>query len=378
MRSLTDRQRVLFGRLVTLASWAESGELPCRVLEIVGFGSFFRGKPRPKDVDLIFRIQRPDHTPQFARFLTLLNKIQRSASYYVGFETPKEAMITAHRREDDTWLPGLEEGHVERARFGEWIDGHSWNMLRGKTILRQMEVECPEYYVRRMVKRRLPNLNIAHYVNPNETAPRPSGLRCGFTVSIWSEGAGDTESHLSNILSQENVVRNVTRELAYFDVQLPLVESQARLMWAEVDLLRSISRRRKEVTAHQRWFDEICQGRDEICAMRAAFKKAQHNADQFDMEEWTGETTPSPTESALSLQDAISRADTLRLSIKEWNEQIDLLEELRNLLLYYKSGAELPTAKRQDFVASQMLDRGSHRRRRKVALFLQNIGFSVP
>ena len=49
---LTKRQSVLFERLVKLGELAVKDVLPVKVTSIKGFGSFFRGKPSPKDVDL--------------------------------------------------------------------------------------------------------------------------------------------------------------------------------------------------------------------------------------------------------------------------------------------------------------------------------------
>lgn len=56
---MTPRQKVLLERLKTLCDRASSGTLlPARVVSVWGYGSYFRSKERPRDVDLDIVIDR--------------------------------------------------------------------------------------------------------------------------------------------------------------------------------------------------------------------------------------------------------------------------------------------------------------------------------
>src|SRR5690349_12819678 len=72
---LTKRQKVLFDRLVKLGEMASKHLLPVKVASIKGFGSFFRGKPSPKDADIV--IQWIEESPRFNAFIKLLQKVRR-------------------------------------------------------------------------------------------------------------------------------------------------------------------------------------------------------------------------------------------------------------------------------------------------------------
>ena len=126
-----------------------------------------------------------------------------------------------------------------------WIDGYSWNMLNPDTMQKEFAITSPEDYTKRMVKRRLPNLNIIRILNADDTKPQPIGLRCGFTVSLWSEETPEVASNLAELLSEKVLSRNLMLEMAYFDAQLPMVRAQEVLRRAEIEVIFSIPRRRK-------------------------------------------------------------------------------------------------------------------------------------
>ena len=250
-------------------------------------------------------------------------------------------------------------------------------MLYPDTMQNQYSITSPDDYTKRMVKRRLPNLNIVQILNPNDTKPRPIGLQCGFTVSIWSEAAPDVASNLTELLSEKVLAKNLMLELTYFDAQLPMIRAQDVLRRAEIDFLFSIPRRRKAADPDWRWFDEWSMDRDELRDPRAKFKEVQKLASIFDDAEW-GQADISSDDRRLAYTDAVTAADKKRKEIKRLYQQIDMLDDVKACLTCYKSGAARTDLPPKDYVVSAMLSRGSATKRKKVASVLRELGLPVP
>ena len=153
---LTARQRTLFDRLVTLGNWATAGKFPFRITEILGFGSFFRGKSTPRDVDLVLRVQRPDYIPQFARFIELLNEIRSDPAFQNKFSGPREALLDVLKRRSGKLLPGFEDSDRSPALYGSWLEGYSWSMLFPRTIHAECAITSPDGFARRLLRREFP------------------------------------------------------------------------------------------------------------------------------------------------------------------------------------------------------------------------------
>ena len=71
----TKRQAVLLERLVTFCERCGSPDLPMRVDRVIGYGSFFRGKERPADVDLLVVVGA--RHPDFERFSAIVEKLEK-------------------------------------------------------------------------------------------------------------------------------------------------------------------------------------------------------------------------------------------------------------------------------------------------------------
>ncbi len=362
---LTNRQQLLFNRLVTLGEWASSGAFPMTVLEIRGFGSFFRGKQRPHDVDLLVRVQRPEQLPAFSEFLEILKDIRYDWDLEDRFETPHAAM-TGLRSEDDERLSGVCDENQQH--FLSWIEPYSWNMLRPTTIRDELAFGGPESYARRMVKKRLPNLNVFAFLNPTDTDLRPLGLRCGFTVSIWSQDRQDTTVNLNCLLSHNRVRQNLQHEMAYFSAQLPKVQAEVDLVRAELDLLLSIPRRRKSFDFGWQWFETWSKNRPELQAPRQAVAMATEIAKQFDDEGSSIVCEQIPTADVV---------DECRKEIKSLYQRLDRLTSVRNELAHFKCGAARTELKAAEYVVDELLDQGSKREQEEMAEFLRGMQFPV-
>ncbi len=82
---MTPRQMVLLERLKVLCDRASSGALlPAGVVSVWGYGSYFRNKERPRDVDLDIVIDRSG--PGFELWRLLYDKFDEAAH---GYEDPK-------------------------------------------------------------------------------------------------------------------------------------------------------------------------------------------------------------------------------------------------------------------------------------------------
>lgn len=78
---MTPRQKVLLERLKTLCDRASSGTLlPARVVSVWGYGSYFRSKERPREVDLDIVIDRSG--PGFDLWRLLYDKFYEAARGY--------------------------------------------------------------------------------------------------------------------------------------------------------------------------------------------------------------------------------------------------------------------------------------------------------
>lgn len=367
---LSERQQILFERLVTLGEWATKGELPSQVLEIRGFGSFFRGKPRPSDVDLILRVQRPDHLPEFDRFITLVKSVRYDWKLEKRFPTPQEALDRLRSNGDKRCTEATDD---EYRKFLNWIEPYSWNMLRPDTIHKECSFEAPEDYAKRMVKRQLPNLNIVMFQNPDDTEIRPVGLRCGFTVLLWSTKFTDTAANLNSLLAEQTVVDNLQQEMAYFNVQIPKVEAQASLYDAEIELLSRIPRRRKQISSSWNWLESFSKGHTSLKAFQEQLEKAEKAADRFDKEEWGRH----PQSDVASLAQTAQKADEARKKLKQLYQRNDLLEALRNRLAYFKSGCAKSDLPAKEYVVNDLLSEGSQKKKEQMADFLRTLGYPV-
>ena len=367
---LTDRQQLLFDRLVTLGEWATQGELPLRVLEIRGFGSFFRGKPRPSDVDLIFRVQRPDHLPEFDQFLALLKSIRCDWDLEEQFSTPHRALERLRSNGDDRCTEASDDDY---RKFLNWIEPYSWNMLHPDSMVRKSSFEAPEYYANRMVKRHLPKLNIVAFQNPDDTDVRPADLRCGFTVSIWSTNSTDTIANLHSLLSEKSVVENLHQELAYFNAQIPKAEALTRLYEAEIDLLNRIPQRRKRARSDWKWLEDFTKDHPELKEFQQQLEVAENVADRFDNEQW-GRSLKSEK---ASLVQAAHQADEARKKLKLLYEKNELQEEIRGRLAHFKSGCARTELPAQEYVVDCLLRKGSKKKKEQMAEFLRTLGYPV-
>src|SRR5437660_438244 len=119
---MTRRQSVLLDRLVTFCERCGSPDLPWRIERVLGYGSFFRGKGRPGDVDLVARVGA--RHPLFNKFRDLVVEKVRTGR---APEPPAERMDRIAASHPDPAVNGA------RALFVSWLAGLTEHGLFGHT-----------------------------------------------------------------------------------------------------------------------------------------------------------------------------------------------------------------------------------------------------
>lgn len=321
---LSSRQKVLFDRLASFGEWIESKKLPINVKEVFGFGSFFRGKASPKDVDLLV-VYHAELTPEFAHFLRLLEIIRKKTAFQGKYDTPKDALIAQLRREAETGSPetsNVEEGVL---LFESWLEKYSWSMHFPAAWYDQLAVTNLEEFTRRLVRRHFANLNVVRYCRYNPDFDETIGLRCGFKVSVWNEDQTDIAVNLGHLLSSGTASQNARRDLEYFQVQLPVIPAQVQVLCDEIRLLLRTSMRSQKDHALC-WLEEIGKSDHDIAAAKSNLEKAELAAKRFDKER---EKAQSPPMSDKPDGDVIEQAMEWRSGIKDRYTQLDVLEWAR-------------------------------------------------
>lgn len=227
---LTSRQELLLGRLVELGDTARACCFPLDVLEIIGFGSFFRGKRRPKDVDLLIRCSR-EHTKTFAAFAKIVHHICSDVAYQHRYKRPLSAFLNEFERRNADMLPGFSPSQAERSMYGEWLARYSWSMLFPRRMDEAPAWESPFGFMARIMRRRFPNLNVVYYIYPG-SEPAQIGLRAGFTEVIWSRDQTNLKENVLQLLTPEWLTVNNLRELTHLDRQLFLLRSTSQMIEA--------------------------------------------------------------------------------------------------------------------------------------------------
>ena len=181
---LTKRQAVLLDRLVAFCERCSSLDLPLRVAKVIGYGSFFRGKDRPGDVDL-FVVTGEDH-PLFDRFRGIVKgRLGREG----GPSTPAERMRSIAEADPDV----AESAEV----FARWLDGFSDAMLYDhRSIVDQLFAHHPQRFARRMLHAGLPGIRARLDRDYPEATTE-------VVYEIWSPERPDVRSNVEQVWASD-------------------------------------------------------------------------------------------------------------------------------------------------------------------------------
>lgn len=207
--SFSKRQAALNQRLEALCSRAEKEDLPIIVEEVWGFGSFFRLKERPKDLDL--GVKYSDFHPLWQKFNDVIEKVLSARwESTTSYPSPGDAL-----REE---LSKSNDGAVLWSTFSAWIEGLTWDaMARG--IIPE-EAYNWDIVTRRMLTRNLPGAKVMTFAKVGEKFH----LATEAVLLIWSRSKPDVKSNLLVAFSPKSMKDNMVVELAGFDEQLSAVK----------------------------------------------------------------------------------------------------------------------------------------------------------
>lgn len=146
---LSERQVLLLEHLVKFCGRCGSPDLPLQIVKVIGYGSFFRGKERPGDVDL-FVVTGREH-PLYERFRSLVKSelSRRRASS----KSPSDRMRRIAASDPD---PAVAQA---AGMFAGWLEGFSDAMLFDhKSIVDELFALDPQRFARRILHAGLPGI----------------------------------------------------------------------------------------------------------------------------------------------------------------------------------------------------------------------------
>lgn len=347
-----------------------------RVLEAYGFGSFFRGKDRPHDVDLLLRRSMED-TNDFRLFSALLDKVSHGG-HSGRFETPQAALLHAFDERYSNLLPGLIDVHCQRALFEQWIEGYTWKMLFTSDMVQEFTLRSSTEIARRFVKRNLPNLNISWWIGPEEPAEK-SGLRAGFVVLLWSREKPDIRSNVEESLQEDQRQGPILEDLARFDQDLFGIEIQIDLVKRAFGRLLRTPKSRKRADDYFEWLRAWTKRQRDINP--AALDRAIFWDDlmaQEDIVEKLGLKYPSPSYDGMSVGELSKLAEERRSRLKPLRHYLDVAQEAIRLLAWYKSNQRVNERNPSEFLVAHFLHDKSREWWKKGRPVLADLGMNVP
>jgi len=375
MRSpLSKRQWLLLDRLLALGSWLSEGRLPMQVTEVFGFGSFFRGKPGPGDVDLVIRCS--NDTADFQLFSDLLHE----ATYGEGpesFPTPRDALLSVLDRRCGGCLPGMTDIARLRCLFERWIKGFSWAMLCDR-LSRYGSLPMSTDIATALMKRHLPGLNVAKWLGSKDTIEH-CGLRTGFSVLVWSQDKPDIRSNVEIALAHDKRRPSVLADLANLGPVLFRQVTLCDLMKRAIERLLRTPQSRGHCESVNKWFERWAKrhfGHD-AAALRSAItieKTMATFGDEALKLSVSVKFTP-PSYEGLSLKQLSELVEENRSRIKFLWTYLRVYPKVIRSLAVYKSN-HIPTdLAPRDYVSASVLSTCRKRERKKVALILADLGF---
>lgn len=300
-----------------------------------------------------------------------METIRKRTAFQSKYETPKEALLAELNRRAVSSL--FEESAFEsRASLYEsWLEKYSWSMLFPSTFHEQLSVTAPEEFARRLMRRHFPNLNVVRYSRHSPDYSATLGLRCGFTVSVWSEEQPDIPTNLNAIMSQDAVVQNALRDLEYFHTQLPVIAARVQVLCDEISLLLRVSKYTE--TSHVfSWLEAMGKSDLELTASKLKLEEAESKAKEFDTKREKGEPTPM---FQVPPPNVIAQAIEWRDQIRDQYTKSDVLEWVRRCLLRYKDRENRSRIDQYQYVYEELQSSGSASDRKKRRSILEAVGW---
>lgn len=364
------RRAVLRNRLIEFGKAAERGELPFDVLQILGFGSFFRGKESPKDVDLVLRVDR--RPARFILFRELIEKLRFTPHYEEAFATPREALLHVCATEASAIKWPARQRERFTTTYSQWLEGYTWNMLHPKTDADYYALMSPDHFARRLITRRFPKVNVVEILDEGAAPHVPLHIFHGFEVSIWTKDSPDTGAALDMLVTDDAVRQNVIKEIVHFGLQRQCLLDQIDLCREEVAVLRD-----EALPSPSRFTggDAAWHASNPRLAHLAAAAKQSHAASVAFRTSGSIDPDAYREMSAADALTLIAQADDARTAIKVLQEQMELWSDLRDQLLRARHEANVGAVPLDELAAALMLNRGRRDLRPRKQAFLNQQGF---
>jgi len=336
-----DRRAVLIDRLDQLSQRLDDPDLPVTVDSVGIFGSFCRGKERPKDVDLVIVLHRdldPLETdesgcghfkrtadPKWQEWLDferkMLPKVWRARWKVDDDERPESwAKAAKVKKKYVRWCSVLSRTHFDEL---SWRGGIN-----------------PMMVTTRLLRKGLPGINILEntYFSWEDME---EGLTTSKVFLFWSREKPDWMANLDALQNTDYLRPLLASEYANFQSQYDYNEKRIQEVVAQVSA----------IMAHPRRLQMVPKG-GEFWGLLEVFSKQFVSAN-------TEEDTWSPHEGRREAEDRrkaieaagefnewneqelAARVESLRVSIKKQPDRMRVWKTLRDGLLRFKSGLSL-------------------------------------
>lgn len=207
MTTLNPRQKQLKQRLEIFCNRIQREQFPLFIKEVWGFGSFFRLKDKPRDIDLV--LKSSGINPIYKRFEDIFKKSLSKTSEY---NLPKDAFL------DTAKLELTKKDFEEHSSlFVSWIEHYTWNMIFGGILSIPEMVVNESDITKRVLIKELKGIQIFQIISHDKSL---DSLRAENINLIWSDTKPDTSSNLEVLLSPENIRLARIIELESFDKQI--------------------------------------------------------------------------------------------------------------------------------------------------------------
>jgi hypothetical protein len=376
---LTSRQQTLLDRLIILGQWLGEGRLPMRATEVYGFGSFFRGKPKPRDIDLVLRSSQ-EETVDFQLFSKLLHTATYGG-YSQTFATPQAALLHVFDQHHAGIFPGLIDVAPQRRLFGEWIDGYTWTMLFDNTVYRHVELRSAREIARRLMKRHLPNLNVILWLGPDEPI-KQCGLNAGFAELVWSPEKPDVRANVERILADDHRRPAILAELGNFDPQVFRQEALCNLLKRAIELLLQEPRSCTRSNSADEWFRvwKKCHFGDDIPMFDQAMIVAVAGASfgKAALEDAIPTDFTAPSYDQVPLEELCNLVEEKRIRIKALWHRLEGYPEIIWALAHYKSRCDEMDVHVNGYVWDFLRVTCNRTKLKRIAHMLPEFGMSAP
>lgn len=200
---LSPRQTTLLKRLKVVCERAETLILPVFIEEIWGFGSLFRAKERPGDLDLLVKFS--GHNPKHDLFRNLMDKAMHRHN---EFSTPQEALLQIIKQE-------ISEDSAKELIpiFNGWLEGYTWNKVFDGFV--PGISYSWERLTIRLLKQDVPRVSI--HLTGIEDKPH---LNAESLVLVWSKKNPNLHDNIKQVLSPSKITDVIWKELENFDRQI--------------------------------------------------------------------------------------------------------------------------------------------------------------